>query len=411
MRVGAIIAEYNPFHNGHKYQLEKFRKDAALDYIIVIMSGSFVQRGEPAWMPKHLRAKMALLGGADLVLELPLYYATGSASIFAEGAIAHLEALGCVDALCFGCECDESIDIHMKRLSKTADFLVDESDIFQKKLGEYLKLGYAYPSARASAVQALLFDAAQISEPNNILALEYLLALKRQNSSIIPVGIKRIGPGYHSLENLHPFASASALRQTMQHTLPSDCPSGLSHESLEIIQENYGKALPLKMNDFSQSFASVFLANKQHLTDYIDFNDTIAHLMQKKFDSYTSLNDFLMSVKHKDLTYTRLSRCAIHLITQQYSDDFNKISSEKKAYYARVLGFRRSAAPLLKEIKHTASIPSITKLADYKSQLDGYGRQMLETDIAATKLYRLTAQIKFQQIQKNEFSENLVILP
>ena len=107
MKIGAIIAEYNPFHNGHKYQIEKFKKESGLDYVIVIMSGNFTQRGEPAWMPKHSRAKMALLNGADLVIELPLYYATGSASVFAEGAIAHLNALGCVEELCFGCESGE----------------------------------------------------------------------------------------------------------------------------------------------------------------------------------------------------------------------------------------------------------------------------------------------------------------
>ena len=103
MKIGAVIAEYNPFHNGHQYQLETFRRQSDLDYIIVCMSGNFTQRGEPAWMPKHLRARMALLGGADLVIELPVYFATGSASIFAEGGIAHLDALGCVDELCFGC--------------------------------------------------------------------------------------------------------------------------------------------------------------------------------------------------------------------------------------------------------------------------------------------------------------------
>ena len=104
MKIGAIIAEYNPFHNGHRYQIEKFRKEWELDSILVIMSGNFTQRGEPAWMPKHLRAHTALLGGADLVIELPVYYAAGSASVFAGGAVAHLNALNCIDALCFGCE-------------------------------------------------------------------------------------------------------------------------------------------------------------------------------------------------------------------------------------------------------------------------------------------------------------------
>lgn len=410
MKVGAIIAEYNPFHNGHKYQIEKFRKDEGLDYVIAIMSGNFVQRGEPACMPKHLRTKMALLGGADLILELPLYYATGSASIFAEGAVAHLDALGCVDSLCFGCEADTELSLHMNKLEQVANLLQNEPIPFKQKLSEYLKQGLSYPAAREKAMCLFFPDAPLIFEPNNILALEYILALKRMNSKIIPTGIKRLGPGYHSTDQEHFFASASALRQGIRQNTDWKNLNGLPSESFDLIHSYYGKSLPIFMDDFSQIFAALFLTSQHRLTDYLDFNEDISNLMLKKFDNYQGLSKFLMEVKNKSYTYSRLSRCAIHLITQQFSEDFLHVSNTHKAYYARILGFRRSSSPLLKKMKQTSKIPMITKLASYTDFLEGNGKHMLEMDLAAAQLYKTVTQIKFHEPSKNEFTENIVII-
>ena len=178
MKIGAVIAEYNPFHNGHQYQLEVFRQKHHLDYIIVIMSGNFTQRGEPACMDKHLRARSALLGGADLVLELPVFYALGSAPVFASGAVAHLNRLNCIDYLCFGCETDGDSGRHLQLLEQAADILIHEPAPFREHLTDGLKSGLSYPAAREKALKALMDVPPLLTQPNNILALEYVCALK-----------------------------------------------------------------------------------------------------------------------------------------------------------------------------------------------------------------------------------------
>lgn len=410
MKIGAIIAEYNPFHNGHKYQIEKFKKESGLDYVIVIMSGNFTQRGEPAWMPKHSRAKMALLNGADLVIELPLYYATGSASVFAEGAIAHLNALGCVEELCFGCESGEGETDFFTRLDEVSDIILNEPERYKKILTEALKKGYPYPSAREQALEYYVPNASAFFSPNNILALEYMIALKKTGSHIKPVPIRRIGQGYHSLESNDYFVSASALRH--KFTSVSDCQSayGIPNTCLEIISQQFCKSMPIYMNDFSASFANSYLEHKEKLTEYIDMNEDISNLIHKNFPDFTKIDDLVAALKTKTYTYTRLSRCILHLLTNQKKEDFQLFVQNGYAFYARILGFQKDAAPLLNCIKHNASIPMLTKIRVYKEQLNSIGIRMFEQDLRAADLYRTMAQIKYDSHLKNEFTEQLVIL-
>lgn len=410
MKTGAIIAEYNPFHNGHQYQIEYFRKTSELDYVIVIMSGDFTQRGEPAWAPKHLRTRMALLGGADLVLELPAYYATGSASIFAEGAISHLNALNCVDELCFGCEIDSNLDEHKHKLSQAADILLSEPPLFKDVLSSNLKQGLSYPAARASALKTLIPDSDILFQPNNILALEYMTALKKSRSSIQPVLIQRKGAGYHDPDGSHPLASASALRQVLSSETPTSSVPGLPKESLTIIQDNYNALLPVSLNDFSSMFAASFMHSCTDLCRYTDMNEELANRMQHCFNSYTNLSSFLLDIKNKAYTYSRLCRCAAHILTNQQQAILALAKDDGYAYYARILGFRKSASPLLGQIKQCAHIPMISKMADYPNHLHGNGKTLMETDIFAADIYRTVLQMKFGQPLKNEFSEKIVII-
>ena len=188
MKTVGIIAEYNPFHNGHKYQIEKAKELTGADYCIVVMSGNFVQRGTPAFMDKYLRAKAALTCGADLVIELPVHYAAASAEYFASGAVAILDRLGVIDYLCFGSECG-NIEI----LSDIADVLISESDEFKNVLKQRLKEGVAYPKARNDAICAAAPHLTEyldvLNYPNNILGLEYIKALKKRKSNIAPCTI------------------------------------------------------------------------------------------------------------------------------------------------------------------------------------------------------------------------------
>ncbi len=409
MKVGAIIAEYNPFHNGHKYQIAKFKKESQLDYVLVIMSGNFTQRGEPAWMPKHSRAEMALMGGADLVIELPLYYATANASLFAEGAIAHLNALGCIDELCFGCETDDSIEALTSKLDQASDILIKEPDEYKSLLLQYIKEGYSYPSARERALSSFFEDCVELFSPNNILAMEYIISLKKTKSLIQPKPIVRKGLGYHDLNAEHSFASASAIRKQLSQGIPDDI-QGLPLESLSIIQKNYHYSMPLSMNDFSNAFAISYILNKDVLNTYLDINDDLANLIMKHFETFTDLDSFISTIKNKAYTYTRLSRCMNHILTDQKKDVFGMTTLNGYAHYARVLGFKKSSTDLLNQIKKSSSIPLITKLSVYKDILDTEGQVMIQMDIESSNLYRTVSQIKYKTPLKNEFTEKVVII-
>ena len=214
MKVCGIIAEYNPFHKGHAYQLNKIREDLRADYIVIAMSGDFVQRGEPALLEKHLRAEMALRCGADLVLELPVRVSTSSAEGFADGAIRLLASLGVVTHVCFGAETDSPL------LHRVADLLAGESPEFRRILSSFLSEGFSMPAAREEAAAACLQDPEVrkiLRQPNNILAVEYLKSIRRNGLTCEPWILIREGEGYHSDDlNDQTFASASAIRKALQ---------------------------------------------------------------------------------------------------------------------------------------------------------------------------------------------------
>ena len=216
MKIVGLIAEYNPFHNGHRYHIEQAKKITGADHAVVVMSGDYVQRGIPACMPKRLRAEMALKCGASAVFELPVCYATGSAELFAEGAVSLLDRLGIVDTLVFGSECND-----LESLSQIADLLVEEPELYRTVLRFHLKNGASYPMARQEAVSACLRGnhcSFLLNDPNNILGIEYLKALKRQKSRIIPYTIARRGAHYHDPDLHDSYSSASAIRSLLAYS-------------------------------------------------------------------------------------------------------------------------------------------------------------------------------------------------
>ena len=225
MKTVGIIAEYNPFHKGHAYHLQKAKELADADYAVVVLSGDFVQRGGPAIVDKYLRAEMALRSGADLVLELPVSYAAGSAEAFAQGAVSVLEAVGCVDALCFGSEAGG-----LSALLSYARLFEEEPPAYRELLKEALRQGFSFPAARSRAAEEYRNlterilpccaddadcrrSASLLEEPNNILGVEYCRALIRRNSSIRPLTLPRRSSGYHDLSLDTEMASASAIRE------------------------------------------------------------------------------------------------------------------------------------------------------------------------------------------------------
>ena len=305
MKIVGLITEYNPFHNGHLYHIHESLRITGADAALVVMSGDYVQRGTPAIMPKRLRTEMALYCGAGAVLELPVCYATGSAEFFALGAISLLDSLGIVDSVCFGSECSD-----LPLLQKIAGLLVDEPEQYREILRHELKLGKSFPAARQTAVVFCTGDprcADILKDPNNILGIEYLKALKKCGSSIRPYTIRRKGAGYHSSQLDGLYSSASAIRSLLAYSSSSihtefagDDSTELSFSDilnelgnqvpkkcLELLSDFHKIQYPVYQNDFSL-ILKYKLLNKhpKSLVRYMDVSPELAARI------CTSLNDF-----------------------------------------------------------------------------------------------------------------------
>ena len=230
MTIAGVIAEFNPFHLGHQYLFETIKQKLQPEYLIVCMSGNFVQRGEPAVVDKWIRTKMALLGGADLVLELPTEYATNSAELFASASIQILDRTGICDVLCFGSE-SNNLDF----LSETANYLAQEPDNFKHDLTQALSKGLSFPAARNIALQRRFPNAPSIFQANDILAVEYIKALQKYHSRIEPFPVPRVGAGYHCTEKKNGFASATAIRRAISQNDLLFCQETMPAESFALL--------------------------------------------------------------------------------------------------------------------------------------------------------------------------------
>ena len=219
MKIVGLITEYNPFHNGHLYHIKESLRVTGADAAVVVMSGDYVQRGTPAIMPKRIRAEMALMCGAGAVFELPVCYATGSAELFALGAVSLLESLGIVDSICFGSECDD-----LPSMEQLAELLLEEPEAYQILLKDYLKQGMSFPRARQEAILSYTEDprfAEILRNPNNILGIEYLKAIKKIGSRMEPYTIARRGAQYHDEELDSDYSSATAIRSLLAYSSSS----------------------------------------------------------------------------------------------------------------------------------------------------------------------------------------------
>lgn len=405
MKIVGLITEYNPFHNGHKYHIEKAKEITGADYVIAVMSGDFVQRGAPAIIPKHLRAKMALDGGCDMVIELPVCYATGSAEYFASGAISILDGLGCVDAICFGSECGDYAS-----LETIAKVLADEPDDYKLLLQNYLKAGYNFPSARQNALENYFHDdklSAVIKEPNNILGIEYIKAMLSRNSSMNGYTITREGSSYHSDELSENYSSASAIRKLFSNdkdNIFNKLENQLPVSALKQIKENYGVRLPVYLDDFSLILRYKLLSEtKESLLEYMDITPDLANRIINSKNSFLNFTQFCELLKTKELTYSRISRCLIHILL-----NIRKYDCTNEAY-AHVLGFKTESNVLFSFIKNNSKIPIITKLTSANIQSSEI-QQMLMQDISASNLYESIISDKFQLPFINEFTKQIVKL-
>lgn len=350
MKTAGIIAEYNPFHNGHRYHIEETRKITGAEGIIVAMSGSFVQRGEYAICDKWSRAKMAILGGADLVIELPCVYSCQSAEYFAKGAVSILESLKC-DYLSFGTETENTDEI-----IKIAEFLKKPDDAFEKKLADNLQKGISYPKALADTL-----GNDTVNTPNNVLAIEYIKQIKNMN----PVGIKRHG-------SLHDGkGSASDIREKISNKENVD--NLMPDTSIEILKNTH-------IADCS-TFENLVLyklrtMSTEQLKNIPDVTEGLENRIMQMCHRHTSLEDLCNDIKTKRYTMARIRRILTNALL-----DITKEDISQNPEYIRVLAMNKKGMQILSSLRDTTDLPIITKVADAPKS------KMLNTDINATNVY------------------------
>ena len=411
MKVNGIIAEYNPFHTGHEYQLKESLRRTGAEYTVVAMSGNFVQRGEPALVGKFRRTEMALHGGADLVLELPTLYSTSSAEYFATGAVVLLDKLGVVDSLCFG---SESGDADL--LKQIAEILLEEPEEYKQSLKQYLKQGLSFPNARTDAlIQNYPFLRQHknvFSSPNNILGIEYIKAILRLKIPMKPVTVQRLGSGYHSRLPEDAPCSALAIRQALYSgTDATFLKENMPEHAAQILADYLPKSGPVNSNDFSDVlYYKLTMEREQGFEKYLDVSTALSDRICSHLDDYRGYDNFCDTLKTKDMTYTRISRCLLHIMLDIKKVDMERAKIMGTVPYARVLGFRKSAESLLGEIKLHSSIPLITKPADAEKHLDRDSYSMLRQDMQCAQIYRGVASRRLGITPDNEISSPLVIL-
>ena len=378
MNVVGIIAEYNPFHEGHAYQIQKAKEQCGAEFAVVVMNGDFVQRGEPAIFDKYTRTKEALLGGADLIFELPVRFGLSSAGDFAMGGVLALNALPFVTHLCFGTETGD-----LTPLLQAATFLCDEPDSYRTRVKHFVKQGILYPKARSLALAAESgLPTETWDSPNNILGLEYCVALQKLHSKIKPFTIRREGQGYHDNDTpaLSGFPSATFLREKIRKA---------------------GEKENLSLSDFSSLIGYSHLTAKD-LCRIKDITPDLSDRIRNELPKYREINEFVKTIKNPSLTTGRIKRSFFQCL-------FDIEKEEPVMPYLRVLGMKKEASSLLSQ-KENASCQILTKLAFDVPKMDDTAKKLFAKDLLASDLYRQVFCHKYNQTLPNEYQHSPIVL-
>ena len=376
MKTAGIICEYNPFHNGHLYQIKKTR-EAGATHIICVMSGNFVQRGDVSILPKAAKAQMAIDCGADLVLELPVVWAMSGAQTFAKGAVGILENTGICDMLSFGSECGD-----VKLLSRAVEAVNDER--IEKRIKAYLNEGVSFVNARAKAIEEVHGSeiARIIASPNDILGIEYLSAL--QESSMEPFVIKR--DTVHDKSSESPFKkSAGEIRELL---LAGDASfkKAMPAEAFEVLRQ-YAKTgqCPNTVEDLDTAIMAVLRRMRaEDFKNFPDVSEGLENRIETAVKQSASVNEILLRSKSKRYTMARIRRIVLNAYL-----GIGKGYSHSEVPYLRVLGMSEGGKELLKEMRESAKLPIIMKYADFKSA-GGFARKIFEFEARAADLYSLS---------------------
>lgn len=387
--VLGIIAEYNPFHNGHLYHLLKSKEKANADCTVAIIGGNFTQRGESSLIDKWTKAEMAIVNGVDLVIELPTLYSISSAENFADGAIKILNSLKIIDTLSFGTETED-----LNKLNIIANILYNEPKEFKLMLEEKLSKGISFPRAREEALIQYLNDSSYstiLSSPNNILGIEYLKALKKHKSKIQPISIKRKDAGHLTLDYNGEVTSATAIRNLIKNNDTKRAKKFLTPASYTILMDE------IKNGHFVQDislFENIIIYNLRNMTlteisNLPDVSEGLENLIKKAANSCNTIDEFINIVSSKRYTETRIRRILLYSLLKITKKDINL--SKKITPYVRVLGFNEKGKKLVSQIsKANPKVPIITSVKKFIDSNPNKNLQtLLDKDIFSTNVYTL----------------------
>ena len=383
MKIGGIVAEYNPFHNGHSYQIEKSKELGEWTHVVAAMSSNYVQRGETALISKWARAEMAVKNGVDLVIEIPTLWSTSYAQRFAYGGVSLLNSLGCVDMLSFGSECG-----NIDELIECKDAI--NSDAVSERLKENLEYGLSFASARSEALKAVcgnrFFDI--LEEPNNTLGVEYLQALDKLGSDMIPMTIRRIGASHDSVMRSENFACASDIRRMMleenkewEMYVPQSVADIYAREA-----ENGKAPCPISKLEFS-----ILCCMRQLSAEDIGLSPDVSEGMEYRIHDAalraSSLEELFQLAKTKRYSHARIRRIVLHAFMGFVADDYRG-----EPPYIHILAMNDKGKEILREAKDKSSKPIVTKASDF-DRLDDYGLHVFSLEDMCTDVYSLASPV------------------
>ena len=410
-KVVGIIAEYNPFHNGHLYHLLQAKDLAQADYVVAVISGNFTQRGDTSIVDKWTKAYMAICGGCDLVLELPTVYSISSAENFASGAVKILDSLKIIDSIAFGAEASD-----LATLNNIANVLFQEPRGYTNILTHELQKGISFPSARENAILMYLNDIKRyaniLNSPNNILAIEYLKALKTQKSNMNPIMVKRSKVYYNDDRIVDDFASATAIRKLIKRREYEDLRKVVPRSTYKILSRQIRDGnIVLGLENFEKEIIyTLRKMNIREIANLPDVSEGLENLIKNSADNCNDMSKLIANIKSKRYTQTRIQRILLYAllgIDKKMMEDSKKVTP-----YVRVLGFTNKGKELISEInKRNPKINMITSVKKFIEKNNKPSNrtimQMLQKDIFATDVY--TLGFDFESKANLDFTNNMII--
>jgi predicted nucleotidyltransferase len=430
VEILGIIAEYNPFHNGHLYHLQKAKELTGAKYCVAVMGGHFLQRGEPAFINKWTRTLMALNAGIDIVIEMPFIFASQDARGFAKAGIQILNSLGIVDYIVFGSENNQ-----LEILNNLAEILRTEPDYYKKVLKEEIKNGISFPKIRERAViqyyqkygnncnrNTINNIKRVLRQPNNILALEYLISLKNIKSSITPIAIKRVGSNYLQEQLEGQYSSATAIRKIIlknyskkQKNPLKGIEKTLPVFSYELILDDIKKGLnPITLSSFEQAiFSQLRRMPVNEIKMIHGVQEGLENRLKYGVNYSFNIETLIQKVKSKRYTQTRIQRILIHSLFDLTHKEI-EIFNQKGPLYCRILGMTENGKLILKKLKKHSRLPIIIKMRNFLREIhnneDNMIQKMLNYDILSTDLYVLGYNLDIARIAGQDFTNNIIIL-